>query len=202
MAVLLLLVAASCFSWAIIFTKWSRLRKAREENRKFLKAFRKANGFDAITAACEQFAAATLVTVYDFGHAEVERQLRAKQNLTNRAAVERSLQIGAGEEIARLETNMSWLATTAAITPFVGLFGTVWGIIDAFQALTGAGAASLRAVGPGIAEALIATAMGLFAAIPAAIFYNYFGFLIRDISAKMEDFGLEFMNLIERVYEA
>ena len=202
MAVLLLLVAASCFSWAIIFTKWSRLRKAREENRKFLKAFRKANGFDAITAACEQFAAAPLVTVYDFGHAEVERQLRAKQNLTNRAAVERSLQIGAGEEIARMETNMSWLATTAAITPFVGLFGTVWGIIDAFQALTGAGAASLRAVGPGIAEALIATAMGLFAAIPAAIFYNYFGFLIRDISAKMEDFGLEFMNLIERVYEA
>ena len=202
MAVLLLLVAASCFSWAIIFTKWSRLRKARDENRKFLKAFRKANGFDTITAACEQFAAAPLVTVYDFGHAEVERQLRAKQNLTNRAAVERSLQIAAGEEIARLETNMSWLATTAAITPFVGLFGTVWGIIDAFQALTGAGAASLRAVGPGIAEALIATAMGLFAAIPAAIFYNYFGFLIRDISAKMEDFGLEFMNLIERVYEA
>ncbi|MSV31964.1 MAG: flagellar motor protein MotA [Bryobacterales bacterium] len=202
MAVLLLLVSASCFSWAIIFTKWSRLRKARDENRKFLKAFRKANGFDTITAACEQFAAAPLVTVYDFGHAEVERQLRAKQNLTNRAAVERSLQIAAGEEIARLETNMSWLATTAAITPFVGLFGTVWGIIDAFQALTGAGAASLRAVGPGIAEALIATAMGLFAAIPAAIFYNYFGFLIRDISAKMEDFGLEFMNLIERVYEA
>ena len=202
MAVLLLLVAASCFSWAIIFTKWSRLRKARDENRKFLKAFRKANGFDTITAACEQFAAAPLVTVYDFGHAEVDRQVRAKQNLTNRAAVERSLQIGAGEEIARMETNMSWLATTAAITPFVGLFGTVWGIIDAFQALTGAGAASLRAVGPGIAEALIATAMGLFTAIPAAIFYNYFGFLIRDISAKMEDFGLEFMNLIERVYEA
>ncbi len=201
MAVLLLLVAASCFSWAIIFTKWSRLRKARDENRKFLKAFRKANGFDAIIAACEQFTAAPLVTIYDFGHAEVDRQVRAKQKLTNRAAVERSLQIGAGEEIARLETNMSWLATTAAITPFVGLFGTVWGIIDAFQALTGAGAASLRAVGPGIAEALIATAMGLFAAIPAAIFYNYFGFLIRDISAKMEDFGLEFMNLIERVYE-
>lgn len=201
MAVLLLLVSASCFSWAIIFTKWSRLRKARDENRKFLKAFRKANGFDAIIAACEQFTAAPLVTIYDFGHAEVDRQVRAKQKLTNRAAVERSLQIGAGEEIARLETNMSWLATTAAITPFVGLFGTVWGIIDAFQALTGAGAASLRAVGPGIAEALIATAMGLFAAIPAAIFYNYFGFLIRDISAKMEDFGLEFMNLIERVYE-
>lgn len=200
-SILAFLAAVSCFSWAIIFSKWSRLRKARDENGKFLRAFRKANGFDAITASCEQFPAAPLVTVYDFGYAEVDRQVRARQKLSNRTAIERSLQIGAGEEIARLEKNMSWLATTAAITPFIGLFGTVWGIINAFQALTGAGAASLRAVGPGIAEALLATAMGLFAAIPAAIFYNYFGFLIRDISGRMEDFGLEFMNLIERVYE-
>jgi biopolymer transport protein TolQ len=201
MAVLALLIAASCFSWGVIFTKWSRLRKARAENGKFLRAFRKASGFEGITAACEQFPLAPLVTVYDYGYAEVERQVRAKKQLSNRTAVERSLQIGVGEELGRLEKNMNWLATTAAIAPFVGLFGTVWGIIDAFQALTGAGAASLRAVGPGIAEALIATAMGLFAAIPAAIFYNYFGYLIRDLSGKMDDFGLEFMNLIERVYE-
>jgi biopolymer transport protein TolQ len=192
---------ASCYSWAIIFSKWSRLRRAQQENGKFLRAFRKASGFEGITAACEQFPAAPLVTVYDYGYAEVDRQVRGRKTLTNRTAVERSLQIGAGEEIARLEKNMNWLATTAAITPFIGLFGTVWGIIDAFQALTGAGAASLRAVGPGIAEALIATAMGLFAAIPAAIFYNYFGFVIRELSGRMEDFGLEFMNLIERVYE-
>jgi biopolymer transport protein TolQ len=201
MAVLALLVVASCYSWAIIFSKWSRLRRAQQENGKFLRAFRKASGFEGITAACEQFPAAPLVTVYDYGYAEVDRQVRGRKTLTNRTAVERSLQIGAGEEIARLEKNMNWLATTAAITPFIGLFGTVWGIIDAFQALTGAGAASLRAVGPGIAEALIATAMGLFAAIPAAIFYNYFGFVIRELSGRMEDFGLEFMNLIERVYE-
>jgi biopolymer transport protein TolQ len=196
------LIAASCLSWAIIFSKWSRLRKAQEENGKFLRTFRKASGFEAIAAACEQFPAAPLVTVYDYGYAEVDRQVRARQKLSNRTAVERSLQIGTGEELARLEKNMSWLATTAAIAPFIGLFGTVWGIIDAFQALTGAGAASLRAVGPGIAEALVATAMGLFAAIPAAIFYNYFGFVIRELAARMEDFGLEFMNLIERVYEA
>ena len=202
MAVLLLLVAASLFSWTIIFSKWSRLRKARDANGKFLRAFRKASGFETITAACEQFPLAPLVTVYDYGYAEVDRQVRARQKLNNRTAVERSLQIGAGEEIARLERNMNWLATIAAISPFIGLFGTVWGIIDAFQALTGAGAASLRAVGPGIAEALVATAMGLFAAIPAAIFYNYFGFVVRDLGARMEDFGLEFMNLIERVYEA
>jgi biopolymer transport protein TolQ len=158
MAVLALLVVASCYSWAIIFSKWSRLRRAQQENGKFLRAFRKASGFEGITAACEQFPAAPLVTVYDYGYAEVDRQVRGRKTLTNRTAVERSLQIGAGEEIARLEKNMNWLATTAAITPFIGLFGTVWGIIDAFQALTGAGAASLRAVGPGIAEALIATA--------------------------------------------
>lgn len=201
MAVHGLLIAASCLSWAIIFSKWTRLRKARDENNKFLRAFRKASGFEAIGASCEQFTAAPLVTVYDFGYTEVERQLRSRQKLNNRTAIERSLQIGAGEELSRLEKNMSWLATIAAITPFVGLFGTVWGIIEAFQALTGAGAASLRAVGPGIADALVATAMGLFAAIPAAIFYNYFGFMIREIGARMEDFGLEFMNLIERVYE-
>jgi biopolymer transport protein TolQ len=202
LAVNIILISASCLSWGIIFTKWSRLRRARDEINKFLRAFRKASGFDGITAACEQFPMSNLVTVYDHGFAEVDRQVRGKQRLTNRTAVERSLQIGAGEEMARLDKNMIWLATTAAITPFVGLLGTVLGIIDAFQALTGAGAASLRAVGPGIADALIATAMGLFAAIPAAIFYNYFGFLIRELGARMEDFGLEFMNLIERVYEA
>lgn len=201
LSVLALLILASCFSWAIIFSKWSRLRKAQEENGKFLRAFRKASGFETISAACEQFPSAPLVTVYDHGYAEVERQVRSKQRLANRTAVERSLQIGMGEELSRLERNMSWLATTAAITPFVGLFGTVLGIINAFQALSGGGAASLRAVGPGIAEALIATAVGLFAAIPAAIFYNYFGFVVRELSARMEDFGLEFMNLIERVYE-
>ena len=93
---------------------------------------------------------------------------------------------------------MSWLATTASVTPFIGLFGTVWGIIDAFQGLGMAGSASLRAVAPGISEALIATAMGLAAAIPAAIFYNYYGHVIREIGARMEDFGLEFLNTSER----
>jgi len=199
--VMLILVAASLFSWAIVFNKWSRLKKAGAENQKFLSIFRKATGFDAIAAACEQFPNAPLVAVYDSGYAEVDRQVRARNRLTNRVAVERSLQLGANEELSRLERNMSWLATVASITPFIGLFGTVLGIIDAFQALTGAGAASLRAVGPGIADALVATAMGLFAAIPAAIFYNHFGHSIREIGSRMDDFGLEFLNLVERVYE-
>jgi biopolymer transport protein TolQ len=96
---------------------------------------------------------------------------------------------------------MNWLATTASVTPFIGLFGTVWGIIDAFQALSLAGSASLRAVGPGIAHALVATAMGLAAAIPAAVFYNHFGHVIKELGARMEDFSLEFLNLTERVFE-
>ena len=96
---------------------------------------------------------------------------------------------------------MNWLATTATITPFVGLFGTVMGIIDAFQALGTCGGTSLRAVGPGISSALIATAMGLAAAIPAAIGYNYFGHIVREQGARMEDFSLEFMNLTERRFE-
>jgi len=201
MLVMLFLIAASLFSWAIVFNKWSRLRKATADNERFVKMFRKATGFESIAAACEQCPNAPIVGVYDMGFAEVDRQVKLRNKLTNRTAIERSLQLGANEELALLEKNINWLATTAAITPFIGLFGTVLGIIDAFQALTGAGAASLRAVGPGIADALVATAMGLFAAIPAAIFYNYFSHSIREVGARMDDFGLEFLNLIERVYE-
>lgn len=199
--VFLLLVGASIFSWTIVFAKWSRLRKAQGDNEQFLQAFRKANGWEAVMAACERFSGAPVVKVFDFGYKEWERQTRRKGHVTSRESVERNLQVGISEEVDRLEEQMPWLATIATVTPFVGLFGTVWGIIDAFQALTAAGSASLRAVGPGIAEALVATAMGLAAAIPAAIFYNYFGNSIRRIGGRMEDFSLEFLNLIERVQE-
>ncbi len=201
MAVLILLAAASIYSWTIVFQKFSKLRKATEDNGRFLRIFRKAPDVATVTSACEQFPTAPVVAVFDAGWAEVDRQLRQKGKLTNRTAVERSLQIGISEEISDLESSLGWLATIAAITPFIGLFGTVWGIIDAFQALSAAGSASLRAVGPGIAEALVATAMGLAAAIPAAIFYNYFGGAVREIGARLEDFSLEFLNLVERTYE-
>ncbi len=125
--------------------------------------------------------------------------MKSRGALRNLAAVERSLQLGISEELTKLERNMSWLATAAAVSPFIGLFGTVWGIIDAFQALGLAGSASLRAVAPGIAHALVATAMGLAAAIPAAVFYNHFGHVIREMANRMEDFSLEFVNFAERV---
>jgi biopolymer transport protein TolQ len=150
--------------------------------------------------ATEQYRPCPLVAVFDFGYEEVERQVRGKAKLTNRTAVERALQLGVSEEVARLERNMPWLATTASVCPFIGLLGTVLGIIQAFMDLSQQGSTSLRTVGPGIAEALIATAVGLMAAIPAAVFYNILGSRIREIGARMDDFALEFLNMAERSF--
>lgn len=183
------------------FSKLALFRRARNGNLRFLRAFRKATRLDAVAAATEQFRSAPLATVFDFGYSEVARQMTARQKITNMTALERTLQLGMSEEITRMERSMNWLATTASVSPFIGLFGTVWGIINAFEQLSLAGSTSMRAVGPGIAEALVATAMGLLAAIPAAIFYNYFGHVIKEIGARMEDFSLEFLNLTERNFE-
>jgi biopolymer transport protein TolQ len=199
-AVLGILLIFSIFSWAIIFSKWSALRSAHAADRRFLRAFRKASGLDAVMVASEQFKPAPLVSVFEFGYEEVHRQVKARGSVTNKLSLERSLQLGTSEELAKLERNMSWLATTASVSPFIGLFGTVLGIIRAFQDLGMQGSASLRAVAPGISEALIATAVGLAAAIPAAIFYNYFGHTIREIGARLEDFSLEFLNMAERSF--
>jgi biopolymer transport protein TolQ len=196
-----ILAVASILSWTVILSKFFLLRGAQSSNRKFLRAFRKATRLDAVAAASEQFRAAPLVGVFDFGYSEVCRQMAARSRISNQMALERTLQLGISEEISRLEKNMSWLATIASVSPFIGLFGTVYGIIDAFTGLGVVGTPSMRAVGPGIAKALLATAMGLFAAIPASIFYNHFGSRIREIGARMEDFSLEFLNLTERNLE-
>lgn len=142
-----------------------------------------------------------MVAVFDFGYAEVERQARARNQIRNKPMIERNLQLGISEEIQKLERNMNWLATIATVAPFIGLFGTVWGIIDAFEALSMSASVSLRTVGPGIADALIATGAGLAAAIPAAVGYNYLGGQIKEIANRMEDFALEFMNFVERTFE-
>ena len=199
--VLALLLVASLMSWAVIFAKWSQFRAAEQANASFLRAFRKAPSMDATAAAAEQFRKSPLTGVFDFGYQEVVRQFKTKGGIVNKVALERTLQLGIGEEIARLERSMSWLATTATVSPFVGLFGTVLGIIDSFQGLGAAGSASLRAVAPGISEALIATAAGLAAAIPAAIAYNAFGHSVKELAARMDDFSLEFLNLTERHFE-
>ena len=139
-------------------------------------------------------------SVFDAGYEEVSRQVKAKGSPSNQAAINRSLQIGTNQQLGRLEKGLGWLATTASVCPFIGLLGTVLGIIRAFQSLKGAGSASLDSVGPGIAEALIATAAGLFAAIPAAMAYNHFNQQLKAMGSDMDDFGLEFLNLIERSF--
>lgn len=199
-AVLLLLILLSLLSWTIIFAKYQLFKSSQRQNVAFLRAFRKSPGVEAVALAVEQFRAAPLAAVFDFGYREVYRQYQAHRSIVNKTSVERTLQLGVSEELTRLRKNMSWLATAASVSPFIGLFGTVLGIIDAFQGLGSAGSASLRAVAPGISEALIATAAGLAAAIPAAVAYNHFGHVLDEMGARMDDFQLEFMNLTERTF--
>ena len=195
-----ILVLFSIYSWTIIFAKWSSFGAAKRSDSRFLRAFRKANGLEAVMVASEQFRPSPLVSVFDHGYEEVSRQVKARGALANRDSITRSLQIGTNQQLSRLEQNLGWLATTASVSPFIGLFGTVLGIIRAFQNLQGGGSSSLSTVGPGIAEALIATAAGLFAAIPAAMAYNHFGHMLKEMGSNMDDFSLEFLNLVERSF--
>jgi biopolymer transport protein TolQ len=193
-----LLVFFSLFSWTIVLSKSGVFSRASSRNKNFLRAFRKAKNLQSVSALSEQFGSAPLVAVFEFGYREIERQISQRGALVNKPAIERSLQLGISEEVTKLEMNMPWLATIASVSPFIGLFGTVLGIFDSFEGLGTAGSASLRAVAPGIAEALITTAVGLATAIPAAIFYNLFGSRIKELGTRMEDFAIEFQNLAER----
>jgi len=197
--VLLLLLIFSLLSWAVILGKWSLLRRARVQSGRFVRAFRKAQRLQDVSAVAEQFRPSPLVGVFENGFEEYKRQVGNPTGVVkNPVAVQRAMQIAASEELTRFERNMPWLAITGAVTPFVGLFGTVWGIIDAFHGLGTAGAATLRAVAPGISEALITTAAGLAAAIPAVIAYNLIGGSVREFAARADDFSLEMLNAIER----
>lgn len=197
--VLAILLAFSIFSWAIIVSKMGLFRRAQSQSARFVRAFRKAQRLQDVATVADQFKPSPLVTVFEGGFEEYRRQTAAGAPIERKIiAVQRATQIATSEELTRLERRLPWLATTGAVTPFIGLFGTVWGIIDAFHGLGTAGAATLRAVAPGISEALITTAMGLFAAIPAVIFYNVLNNHIREFGSRMDDFSLELLNLFER----
>ena len=200
---LLILLFFSVLSWAIIFKKSRRFNKARRDSRQFLKIFRESRKLSDIKAACRGLTSSPLAEIFLIGYQEIENQAVVTENpgkprIRSLEAVRRALQIASSAQLTLLESWMSWLATIAAVTPFIGLFGTVWGIIDAFQGLGSASTASLRSVAPGISEALVATAAGLFAAIPAVIAYNQFLQRIKEQGAQMDDFGLEFLNMAER----
>jgi biopolymer transport protein TolQ len=193
--VLVLLLLFSLASWAIIFSKWGLLRRARVQSNRFMRMFRKSERLNDVAAVVEQFRPSPLVAVFEGAYNELRKQASYPLRIT---ALQRATQIASSEELTRLESRLPWLATTGAVTPFIGLFGTVWGIIDAFHGLGTAGSATLRAVAPGVSEALITTAAGLFAAIPAVIAYNMFTQHIREFGARMDDFSLELINEVER----
>jgi biopolymer transport protein TolQ len=203
--VLLILLAFSILSWAIIIRKFRTFRAAWRESAEFLKVFRQSKKLSEIRAFCNTLKESPLPGVFLSGYREIESQATMGENpgkprIRSLEAVRRALQIGASTELVQMEKWLVWLATTGGVTPFVGLFGTVWGIIDAFHGLATAGTASLHSVAPGIAEALITTAAGLFAAIPAVIAYNIFLQRIKEFGAQMDDFSLEFLNMTERYF--
>ena len=203
--VLLMLLGFSILSWAIILRKFRTFRAARNESLEFLKVFRQSKKLSEIRAFCRTLKESPLPEVFQSGYREIESQAAmiespGKPRIRSLEAVRRALQIGASTELGRMEQWLVWLATTGSVTPFVGLFGTVWGIIDAFHGLATAGTATLHSVAPGIAEALITTAAGLFAAVPAVIAYNILLQRIKEFGTQMDDFALEFLNMTERYF--
>ncbi len=196
-AVLLLLAVLSVFSWTIIITKYRAFATARAQSARFLRHFRKSGRLSEIAAVAEQFRPSPLVAVFNEIHDEYGRQSNGRGLPRNPIGLERAAATASSEALTIMEQRLTWLATIANIAPFIGLFGTVWGIIDAFHGLGTAGAATLRAVAPGISEALITTAAGILVAIPSVVGYNQLTAQLRDFAARMDDFGRELLNAIE-----
>lgn len=201
--VLVILLFFSVFSWAIIIFKRKTLKAASSQSQKFLSVFRKSKSLAEVNEASRKFQVSPLVSLFHAGFKELSYIAKSNpQSLTSAKleSLQRVMVKASNSEIAKMERMMSFLATTGSVTPFIGLFGTVWGIMDAFQRIGIVKSAGLVTVAPGIAEALVATAFGLFAAIPAVIAYNYFLKRIKDLITEMEDFSMEFLNIAEKLY--
>lgn len=216
--VLLLLLFFSVASWAIIFLKLRTLRRAERQSDKFLQAFHASKNLNAMYEEARRYPGSPVVALFLEGFRELNYHLKANPHVGGNPArtsamlppeksgeilegIGRTLRHASLKELSQMERYLIFLATTGSVTPFIGLFGTVWGIIDAFVGIGAAGSANLGAVAPGIAEALIATAAGLAAAIPAVIAYNYFVNRIRGIGTRLDLFSLEFMGLVGRLAE-
>ena len=212
-AVLVILALFSIASWAIILQKSWSFRASERDTARFLDVFRRSTKFSEVQAVCPTVPATPLVGVFQAGYAEMNAQFRgnaagaqpgnpapaaARPILKSLDGVDRALIRAATNEVNKLEKRMTFLATAASVTPFIGLFGTVVGIMIAFQRIGASGSTNLAIVAPGISEALIATAAGLFAAIPALVFYNHFTHRVKEFSSAMDDLALEFLNIAER----
>jgi biopolymer transport protein TolQ len=211
LAVLFILIVFSIASWGIIVYKLWTFNRIQSRTTKFLEIFRRSTKFSEVQAVCQSLSESPLVGIFLAGYAELNLQLRpaagaannptsppARPVLKSLAAVDRALLRASNVEVNKLERRITFLATTAAVTPFIGLFGTVFGIINAFQGIGASGSTSLDIVAPGIAAALVATAAGLAAAIPAVYFYNLLTQRVKTFATDMDDFTLEFLNIVER----
>ncbi|MCB9025691.1 MAG: protein TolQ [Bdellovibrionaceae bacterium] len=203
---LLILIIMSVVSWAIAITKHKQFNEITEADAKFEHLFWRANSLDDIYAALEEFKLSSMAKVFKLAYLELrkladssgdnsEEQIPALKGIDN---LERALRKASDSEISKLESRLSFLATTGSTGPFIGLFGTVWGIMGAFQKIGATGMASLAVVAPGISEALIATAIGLVAAIPATIFYNHYVSKIRKVDLALNNFSADFLNIAKR----
>jgi biopolymer transport protein TolQ len=208
-AVLYVLILFSVLSWGIIFYKSRQVRVARRQSARFIEIFWDTKNLTTIHTSSQDLKHSPVAQVFRAGYQELLRLTRVKRQgnpgeaaldteLSGIANVERAMKRATTQEITRLERALTFLATTASAAPFIGLFGTVWGIMTAFRGLSVTQSSSIQAVAPGIAEALVATATGLVAAIPAVVAYNHFARQIRVLSAEMENFSSEFLNIAER----
>lgn len=199
--VLLVLLSSSLFCWAIIFAKWRTLRRALQENAGFLNTFWHGKTIEDILAKTDNYPDSPIAAVFKSGVKELKKLSSEEMTSSSSEKIEnihRALMRATHTEVASLEKNVGWLATTASAAPFVGLFGTVWGIMNSFQNIGATGAANLAVVAPGISEALITTATGIAAAIPAVIGYNHFVGQIKRVSVDIECFSQDFMNIVQR----
>ena len=208
--VLFILIYFSVVSWAIIFYKLLQVHRANSESEKFLDFFWKAKRFDAVSSQTDRFTNSPLAVLFNEGYGELRKlmekgEAKEEPNVISTELggidnIARALRRATTSEITRLEKYLTFLATTGSTAPFIGLFGTVWGIMTAFKGIGETGSASLAVVAPGIAEALIATAIGLVAAIPAVMGYNHFQHKIKVLIAEMDSFSTEFLNIVQRTF--
>lgn len=205
--VLLLLFIFSVVSWAIIFLKYRYYRKIKKENEAFDADYSRSSKLSDVLPAAKKYSFSTTAEVFRVGYAELTKINKMSNesthgsdeiNLSSMDNLERSMNKACNTEMTKLESALGFLATTGSASPFIGLFGTVWGIMDTFKGIGARGSATLAVVAPGISEALIATAAGLAAAIPAVIFYNYFLNQSKNMVQEMENFSSEFLNIVER----
>ncbi len=214
--VLLLLLIFSVVSWAIILMKYFNIRKVGRENELFLSIYMRSTKLSEIFPEAKKFRQSALAEIFRAGYSELAKVAKAVRGtppgkdapeaggqgieIAGIDNVERAMNRASGSEAGKLEAALGFLATTGSASPFIGLFGTVWGIMDTFKGIGARGSATLAVVAPGISEALIATAAGLAAAIPAVIFYNYYLNRIKTMTLEMENFASELLNIVERYY--